>query len=142
MFYPTGLTLQAVEHPEQDPGNVPQFSSSDPSSQSGVPSHSGFTLLMHLLFLHLYVRSLQLVLEPTERGDRNSFMRVLASIKLNIHSPLNSGLTSSNCLTDVPLFHRQVAIFVCSLCKQIACGGFISISSLTTTASCHCGEQG
>lgn len=48
--------------------DIPQFSSSDPSSQSGVPSHSGFTLLMHLLFLHLYVASVQRISEATERG--------------------------------------------------------------------------
>lgn len=49
--------------------DIPQFSSSDPSSQSGVPSHSGLTLLMHLLFLHLYVRSVQLVPESTGREE-------------------------------------------------------------------------
>lgn len=47
--------------------DILQFSSSDPSPQSGVPSHSGFTLLMHLLSLHLYVKSVQPTVKPKER---------------------------------------------------------------------------
>lgn len=50
----------------QDLADVPQLASSDPSSQSGVPSHSGFTLEMHLLFEHLYVKSVHLASESRE----------------------------------------------------------------------------
>lgn len=47
--------------------DIPQFSSSDPSSQSSMSSHSGFTLLIHLLFLHLYVTSVQETDVPEEK---------------------------------------------------------------------------
>lgn len=50
--------------------DILQFSSSDPSSQSSVPSHSGFTLLRHLLFLHLYEVSVQGTADPEKRKEQ------------------------------------------------------------------------
>lgn len=56
--------------------NVPHFASSDLSSQSGVPSHSGFTLFMHFPFLHRYVRSVQVVpLTAAEEGEKKKTTR-------------------------------------------------------------------
>lgn len=56
--------------------DIPQLSSSDPSSQSFVPSHSGFTLVMHLLFLHLYVRAVHTTSESTGRGRDTQFNKM------------------------------------------------------------------
>lgn len=55
--------------------NVPHLASSDPSSQSGVPSHSGFTLFMQFPFLHRYVRSVQVMpVTAVEEGKKKKIM--------------------------------------------------------------------
>lgn len=63
--------------------DVPQLASSDPSSQSSVPSHSGFCFETHLLFEHLYVKLVHFASEPRQRTRHFSISKSKRSIITN-----------------------------------------------------------